>query len=362
MPRRRDKQPIDLSKAKRLDSGALRLEAYIGRTGVQTYRDAETGRPRREYRPPAEVFAPRVLDALRGAPLTLGHPSARHDGSVRAETFSELSIGHVGEDVRADGKFLASTVQVSAARGIERVESGETELSMGYDLDLEMVSGVSPEGEPYDAIQRNIRPNHVALVPKGRAGAEVALRLDANDNETDEEQPPMKIKIAGVEYEAGSPEAIAAQTALEKRLDAADAETKRLRGAQSRALRETAKRIGIESRADADDQSVMTDAIKKIAPDVDVSNASPEFLAGAFAVAVSFALKAMGAAEKPKPPENADPAKPPSADGAAGVRADAVDAHRRTDAASDNTPTETAEERRQRLEADRVNRAFAGLR
>src|SRR5690606_20498946 len=38
------------------------------------------------------------------------------------------------------------------------------------------------EGEKYDRVQRRIRYNHVAIVPEGRAGEAVALRMDAAGN------------------------------------------------------------------------------------------------------------------------------------------------------------------------------------
>lgn len=353
MARRFDASPI--SGVTRLPFGGIRVGARFTRAGdVLSYRQPD-GSMRREFRPESEVFAPGVLEALRAAPVTDLHPGGGRD-LVRADTWADVAVGHVGDDVRAseDKRFLEGSVVIGNAIAVRRVHAGERpEVSFGYEVDLEMTPGVSPTGEAYDAIQRNIRPNHVALVPRGRAGAEVGLRLDADDNEI-RHGSPMKIKIAGKDYEAGSPEAIDAERAEKVRTDAADAEIKRLRAAQSRALRTDAKRAGVEVRADADDQSVMVDAVKRIAPDVDLSSASPEFVAGAFAVAIAIALKAMGAEKAPEKPA----APPPAADGAAGARADAIDAlrHPRTP-----EPTETAEDVRARVLEARRAQAFAGL-
>jgi hypothetical protein len=65
------------------------------------------------------------------------------------------------------------------------------------------------QGQHYDAVQRKIRGNHVALGPKGwgRAGPEVRLRLDSAGNELREDRPmsqKVKVKVDGIEYEAGS--------------------------------------------------------------------------------------------------------------------------------------------------------------
>jgi uncharacterized protein len=226
-----------------------------------------------------------------------------------------------------------------------------------------MSPGVSPEGEPYDAIQRRIRPNHVALVPRGRAGSEVALRLDAagdeipDPNTAPKEPAPMKIKIAGREFDAGSPEAEAAIAALETRADSAEAEAKIVR---SRVMRDRVRAARLEARADADDNAVMIDVVKRIAPEVDLVSASPDFVAGAFAVAIAIALAKMNDDdEKPAAPA---PGEPPAA-GAAGARADAIDAafaKLRADRAED-PKAETADDIRDRVIANQRKAAFAGL-
>ena len=46
---------------------------------------------------------------------------------------------------------------------------------MGYTMDLEIVDGTTPEGEQYDAVQRNLRMNHLALVPRARGGSQLKL-------------------------------------------------------------------------------------------------------------------------------------------------------------------------------------------
>jgi hypothetical protein len=169
----------------------------------------------------------------------------------------------------------------------------------------------------------------------------------------------MQIKIAGREYAAGSPEAEAAIAALSARADAAEASAK---AARSVLIRDRVRSARIEARADADDNAVMIDVVKRIAPDVDLSSASPDFVAGAFAVAIAIALAKMGADEKPKAP--AQPGSPDApAAGAAGARADAIDAAYakiRADRAED-PKAETAEDIRARVLAAQRKAVFAGL-
>ena len=59
-------------------------------------------------------------------------------------------------------------------------QSGLRELSLGYNLRLEETPGVW-EGQPYDAIQRDIVINHLALVGQARAGEQARLNIDARE-------------------------------------------------------------------------------------------------------------------------------------------------------------------------------------
>ena len=62
-------------------------------------------------------------------------------------------------------------------------QCGLRELSLGYNLRLEETPGVW-EGQPYDAIQRDIVINHLALVGQARAGEQARLNIDARDSNT----------------------------------------------------------------------------------------------------------------------------------------------------------------------------------
>lgn len=181
--------------------GRLRADAHLARTGVQTYRNAD-GSVRREYRPDSEVFDPESLASFEALPLTDDHPPTM----LTAENAMQYARGSTGENVRrdADGKHVASSLVVFDAALIEKMKHGKTEVSNGYHCDLEEVPGETPDGEKYDAIQRNIRGNHVAIVSRGRAGS-ARVRMDAVDcavmidptDRTDEEDMPDKCPTCG---------------------------------------------------------------------------------------------------------------------------------------------------------------------
>jgi len=303
-----------LGAVQRTPQGGIRVPATVTRSGVLTYLQPD-GSKRREYRPASEVFSDEHLASLRGAPVTDLHPGS---GRVDSKTWRSLSVGHAGETPAQEGDHVLTDLYIQDSGSIDLIESGErSEVSLGYDTDLVLGKGVSPEGEEYDATQTNLRVNHVALVPKGRAGS-ARLRLDG-DEEISECASLVSMTIP--------PE-------VQARLDALESENKRLRSA---ATRSKLKSCGVAARADASPEEMMVDAIKKIAPGVDIEGASPDFLAGAFAVAIAMALDIVPAPE----PDAATPSPTPDASGgdAALARADAVDARRAPAAPRDLSPS-----------------------
>jgi len=240
------------SKVERTPSGGMRVPANLTRTGVLIYRQPD-GTVRRELRPPEEVFKQDSLKTLLGAPVTDLHPR----DMVSPDNWREVSVGHVGE-AKQDGQYVAGRLDILDSQAIKAIEKGDRrELSCGYRCSLEPTPGIY-EGQRYDAIQRRIVYNHVAIGPKdwGRAGNKVALRLDSGDaiqvEPKPEEHPPPKketrsmgmIRIDGIEYEIGSP---AHLQAVEKRDAAKDKEISTLSKERDT---EKARADAAEARAD----------------------------------------------------------------------------------------------------------------
>lgn len=317
----------ELGQAERTAQGGLRYPATLTRSGVFLYTEPD-GSVRREYRPPSEVFAPEALASMRGAPVTHLHPP---EGSVRADTWRRVAVGHVGEDITTQGDHVAAHVYVQDADVLAAIEGqGLREISLGYDTLYVASPGTTPEGEAYDGIQTRIRVNHAALVPRGRAGASVGLRLDADDNQQiPESHPTMKIKIAGKEYVAGSPECEAALSDLEARGSRADALEAEASAARAALRREQAASVGIRTDA-ATESEVMLQVLSKLAPDLAVDGQSPDFVMGAFLAAMTIKL-AEPVAEEPEPVQDDESEAPPEPAGpsAAAVRSDALDLRRK---------------------------------
>lgn len=191
-------------RAEYTDQGFMRVPVRATRVGVFKYVMPD-GTIRRELRPPEEVFSPESMKTLRSVPVTDKHPKEM----VNASNAKRLTIGWTTDKVEACDKLYLDTESIiTDVSAIKRVEEKKGhEVSCGYSADIEMASGVW-EGEHYDAIQRNIRYNHLALVDKGRAGPQVKLRLDAdeavlyNDNiNLEPREDSMKVKIGDKEYE-----------------------------------------------------------------------------------------------------------------------------------------------------------------
>ena len=163
----------ELGKPEELPNGWLRVDGYISRTGIQTYE--RDGKPFLEYRPPDEVFAPDTIASFASVPVTKDHPSS---GTLNAHNTKAYQVGTV-ESPRQDGQRTRARLLLTDAVAIEAMRKGKMQLSCGYMCDLDETPGVTPEGHRYDAIQRNIYGNHVALVDEARGGPELTVRIDS---------------------------------------------------------------------------------------------------------------------------------------------------------------------------------------
>ncbi|WRH62047.1 MAG: DUF2213 domain-containing protein [Fuscovulum sp.] len=170
-----------VSGIRRTAEGYLVADAKVARTGIQLYSGAELGltdRPIvRVWRPEDEVFADKAMRTFAHRPVTINHPS----DLVTADTWKSVAVGQTGDEVIRDGAFVRVPLVLMDAAAIAAVESGTRELSMGYTSQIEFADGVTPDGEPYDAIQRDMRMNHLAIVAKARGGSELKI----GDKETD---------------------------------------------------------------------------------------------------------------------------------------------------------------------------------
>lgn len=208
------------------DEGFLKVPARISRTGIQEYLAVEMGLTDRDpkdivrvYRPEDEVFTDESLTSFANKPVTNNHPPEL----VNSRNSRQYSVGMSGPEVTRDGMFAKTVLHVTDEDAIKNIESGKVELSNGYTADIEWTEGVTPDGEQYDAIQRNIKGNHIAIVERGRAGP--ACRVADNLPNSGDEVTMAKITIDGVDFEV-SDQAAQAVGKLQARLKDAEMETR----------------------------------------------------------------------------------------------------------------------------------------
>lgn len=160
---------------RRREDGALVADVRIARTGVQAYLGSEVGKPEmpivRVYRPRSEVFAKDTLASAAHRPVTNDHPPDLVDST----NWKQFAVGQTADEVAGEGIYIRVPLMVSDEAAIKDIEAGKREVSAGYTCELEWTAGKTTDGEPYDAIQKNIRLNHVAIVARGRAGSQVRI-------------------------------------------------------------------------------------------------------------------------------------------------------------------------------------------
>lgn len=142
----------------------------INRTGDQQYLarelqlDGDPDRVITVHRYPEDVFAPAALASFEAKDVTQGHPPE----NISPENHSLYSKGHC-ENVRRSGDFTVADLHIKDAALISDIRNGVVrEISCGY------LCKYVPDGDGYR--QTNIRGNHIAVVPKGRAGSDVAIQ------------------------------------------------------------------------------------------------------------------------------------------------------------------------------------------
>ena len=112
-------------------------------------------------------------------------------GLTKKRLMSQLhQIGYSGSKVSFTDGFVEVCLTVTDQEAIEKIQRGDaSEVSAGYKVEFDPTPGVTPDGESYDGIQRNIRiaflePPTQFSKPKSMAtvkldGLEIELPTDA---------------------------------------------------------------------------------------------------------------------------------------------------------------------------------------
>lgn len=164
---------VAVGELKETREGYLVATARVARTGVQLYYASELGDVARDagfkpgdvvrvYRHPDEVFHPDSLASITRLPITVDHPSEEVTGS----NWSKYAVGEIGDAYSTEPEWIVVNPMIKDASAIAAAKTTHRENSMGYSAAIVPAR----DGLEADFEQRGIRYNHLALVPKGRAG------------------------------------------------------------------------------------------------------------------------------------------------------------------------------------------------
>lgn len=148
-------------------------EPILTRTGIFDYKNPD-GSVRRELRLPEQVFDPESLSSYQGKPVVITHDA----GEINKDNVRWEQVGNILTEGYRDGETVRAKIVINDIDSVK--SSGLRELSLGYFNDLIEKPG-EWNGQHYDAIQTNIRVNHLAVVAVARAGDAARLNLDSKD-------------------------------------------------------------------------------------------------------------------------------------------------------------------------------------
>lgn len=303
-------------QATKTDEGFIADTPIVSRIGIQEYRN-DDGTIRKELRLPEEVFHPDSLSSMKGKPISIDHK----DKVVTSKNANRVTIGAVLDAGFQDGDNVRTQIVIHSPDAI----GDRRELSLGYSCKLDEVAGVHEVYGQYDAIQRDIRVNHLSVVKRGRAGV-ARLNMDSNEVLEDEviinpkEHNAMTVKVkldSGIEYDA-APEVAAELTKL--RADALDSAKKLeaipqlqstidtlqakvdgidelVKSAKEAGRADAANRLSLEAKADKfkidhdgkTDREVKEAVIKVVRKDADLVDKSDVYVDAAFDMALEIA-------------------------------------------------------------------------
>ncbi len=160
--------------------------------------------------------------------------------SVTPENWKQHSIGGV-QNVRRVGDELQGDLLIRDADAIKKVSNkSKIALSLGYDYELVLKSGVTDSGEEYDGVITGIIADHVALVKNGRGGSRVKIGDEKKDRNV------FKIKLANGQTFSVEGENL---EALEQGINAQNLELKNLQEAANQTIKIGDKDFNVKDTA-----------------------------------------------------------------------------------------------------------------
>ena len=318
-----------------LENGFLKVKGRVARSGIQSYYRCELGlkdepfKRIRLYRPPEVVLSDEVCKMFDGVDVTNEHPKEFIDKTNYRKLTAGVVLGNAQKD-EENPNFIVCDMLIKDEDTIRAIEAGKIQLSVGYRNTIDFTDGVTPEGEHYDArVDKITLVNHVALVPRARAGIEARLfdsfggkmkNLKIGDAEfelNDEVASAIESRMGELEARAKAAEESVAMkdgeigelsakvSELEKSLEETksmiltDEDIKEVVKNTTSLMGEARKVAGESFVCDSyDPLEIKKAAIKAAYPDVKIDDKADDFVNGFFAHAVSSASVGMNDSQK----------------------------------------------------------------
>lgn len=150
--------------------------------GKQISPELEPDKIYQVYRPAEEIR--KAADTFKLVPLVDNHTMIGKDFTPAEEKGVH---GVLGEEIKEKDGVLYADVKIFSESLKNLIQNGKKELSLGYFCEYDLTPG-EYHGVHYDAVQRGLRGNHIALVDNGRMGHDVrvmdSMAFDAMDIDT----------------------------------------------------------------------------------------------------------------------------------------------------------------------------------
>jgi len=222
----------EAAKVRFTGDGFLTASPRIARTGIQVYKGIECDRNDLDtvkvYRPQDSVFASDAMHSYAHRPVTLDHPGE----AVTADNWKKYAVGQTGDEVIRDGGSVRVPMVLMDSAAIQAFKDGKNQLSVGYTCDLDWTPGKTADGESYDAVQRNIKANHLAVVAAARGGPSLVIGDDDRKGDHIMTSVTKNVVIDGIQVEMTDTAAQVVQRALAHLQSVADQFEKKAKKAE----------------------------------------------------------------------------------------------------------------------------------
>jgi len=164
----------------------------IARVGVFPYLKMD-GSIDMEAKLPQELLSDATVESANNKAITNDHPKEL----VTSSNSEKYLKGFTADNAHVQNNTLRVDMTITDGDLIKAINDGKQELSIGFQTDVVPKTG-EYQGSAYDAVQKNIQINHVAVVKRGRAGHNVRITGDSAEMILDKDKEGKSMELTKV--------------------------------------------------------------------------------------------------------------------------------------------------------------------